>query len=98
MSDDFTREEIAVLAPYVTNTARSIFVAYGLGDAFRGCMERAADASNGNVEDYPLEAQSVLPLAYRIHVLFAWNLRQLFRSLQRRSAKQGGFSYRRIAQ
>jgi thymidylate synthase ThyX len=73
-------------------------VAYGLGDAFQTCMERAADAYNRLAEEYPLEAQYVLPLAYRIRVLFTWNLRELFHFIQLRSAKQGHFSYRRIAQ
>ena len=73
-------------------------VAYGLGDAFQTCMERAADAYNRLAEEYPLEAQYVLPLAYRIRVLYTWNLRELFHFIQLRSAKQGHFSYRRIAQ
>ncbi len=45
-----------------------------------------------------MEAQYVLPLAYRVRVLFTWNLRELFHFIQLRSAKQGHFSYRRIAQ
>jgi thymidylate synthase ThyX len=73
-------------------------VAYGFGDTFQACMERAAHAYNRIVEDYPLDAQYVLPLAYRIRVLFTWNLRELFHFIQLRSAKQGHFSYRRIAQ
>jgi thymidylate synthase ThyX len=73
-------------------------VAYGLGEVFQMCMARAADAYNGIAEAYPLEAQYVLPMAYRIRVLFTWNLRELFHFIQLRSAKQGHFSYRRIAQ
>jgi thymidylate synthase ThyX len=73
-------------------------VAYGLGDAIRTCMEQAADAHNRIAKEYPLEAQYVLPLAYRTRVLFTWNLRELFHFIQLRSAKQGHFSYRRIAQ
>jgi thymidylate synthase ThyX len=73
-------------------------VAYGLGEVFQRCMERAAEAYNGLAEAYPLEAQYVLPMAYRIRVLFTWNLRELFHFIQLRSAKQGHFSYRRIAQ
>ena len=73
-------------------------VAYGLDDAFQKCMERAADAYNRIAEEYPLEAQYVLPLAYRMRVLFTWNLRELFHFIQLRSAKQGHFSYRGIAQ
>lgn len=60
--------------------------------------ERAADAHNRIVEAYPLEAQYVLPLAYRIRVLFTWNLRELFHFIQLRSAKQGHFPCRGIAQ
>ena len=71
---------------------------YGLGDAFQTCMQRAADAYNHLAEEYPLEAQYVLPLAYRMRVLFTWNLRELCHFIQLRSAKQGHFSYRRIAQ
>jgi thymidylate synthase ThyX len=73
-------------------------VAYGLGDVFQACMERAADAYSRIAAEYPLEAPYVLPLAYRIRVLFTWNLRELFHFIQLRSAKQGHFSYRRIAQ
>ena len=73
-------------------------VAYGLGEVFQACMERAAEAYNGIAAEHPLEAQYVLPLAYRIRVLFTWNLRELFHFIQLRSAKQGHFSYRRIAQ
>ncbi len=71
---------------------------YGLGQAFQTCMEQAADAYNRLAEAYPLEAQYVLPLAYRMRVLFTWNLRELCHFIQLRSAKQGHFSYRRIAQ
>ena len=73
-------------------------VAYGFGDTFQTCMERAALAYNRIAGEYPLEAQYVLPLAYRIRVLFTWNLRELFHFIQLRSAKQGHFSYRRVAQ
>jgi thymidylate synthase ThyX len=73
-------------------------VAYGLGDIFHQCMARAADAYNRISEEFPLEAQYVLPLAYRIRVLFTWNLRELSHFIQLRSAKQGHPSYRRIAQ
>jgi thymidylate synthase ThyX len=73
-------------------------VAYGLSDAFHQCMERAADANHRIAAEYPLEAQYVLPLAYRVRVLFTWNLRELCHFIQLRSAKQGHSSYRHIAQ
>jgi len=73
-------------------------VAYGYGEVFRTCMEQAAAAYSRLAESCPLEAPYVLPLAYRMRVLFTWNLRELFHFIQLRSAKQGHFSYRRIAQ
>jgi thymidylate synthase ThyX len=86
------------LSPRYGYSVPDDLVAYGLGDAFRTCMQRAADAYDRIAEEYPLEAQYVLPLAYRIRVLITWNLRELFHFIQLRSAKQGHFSYRRIAQ
>ena len=73
-------------------------VTYGLGDVFQACMTRAADAHTRIAEQFPLEAQYVLPLAYRVRVLFTWNLRELCHFIQLRSARQGHASYRRIAQ
>jgi thymidylate synthase ThyX len=73
-------------------------VLYGLGEIFHESMKRAADAYHRIAETWPLEAQYVLPLAYRIRVLFTWNLRELCHFIQLRSAKQGHASYRRVAQ
>jgi thymidylate synthase ThyX len=73
-------------------------VAFGLRDAFVACMEKAAQAYQRIAAAYPLEAAYVLPLAYRIRVLFTWNLRELHHFIQLRSAKQGHAAYRRIAQ
>jgi thymidylate synthase ThyX len=61
-------------------------------------MTRAAEAHARIAEQFPLEAQYVLPLAYRIRVLFTWNLRELCHFIQLRSARQGHASYRSIAQ
>lgn len=44
----------------------------------RACMTKAADAYVHIAKDFPLEAQYVLPLAYRMRVLFTWNFRELF--------------------
>jgi thymidylate synthase ThyX len=73
-------------------------VADGLGDIFHQCMTRAGEAYDRIAREYPLEAQYVLPLAYRVRVLFTWNLRELCHFIQLRSAKQGHPSYRCIAQ
>jgi thymidylate synthase ThyX len=73
-------------------------VAFGFGEAFRKCMAQAAEAYHQIAAVFPLEAQYVLPLAYRMRVLFTWNLREICHFVQLRSARQGHFSYRRIAQ
>ena len=43
-------------------------------------------------------AQYVVPLAYRIRVLWTLNLREVFHVVELRSARQGHSSYRRVAQ
>ena len=90
-----TRQDLSILYGY---SSPAEIAAYGLQPTFDACMERAADAYTHIARDFPLEAQYVLPLAYRVRVLFTWNLRELFHFIQLRSAKQGHFSYRGIAQ
>jgi len=90
-----TRQEVSTRYGY---SMPDDLVAYGFGDVLQSCMERAGEAYNRLVVTYPLEAPYVLPLAYRLRVLFTWNLRELFHFIQLRSARQGHFSYRRIAQ
>jgi thymidylate synthase ThyX len=90
-----TRQEVSTRYGY---SVPDDLVTYGFGDMFHTCMERAASAHSRLAEVYPLEAAYVLPLAYRMRVLFTWNFRELYHFIQLRSAKQGHFSYRRIAQ
>lgn len=90
-----THQDLSINYGY--NTPHEI-VAYGLRDTFDECMARAADAYAQIARDFPLDAQYVLPLAYRIRVLIIWNLRELCHFIQLRSAKQGHFAYREIAQ
>jgi thymidylate synthase ThyX len=90
-----TRQDLTVAHGYETPEE---LVRYGLKDTFDRCMEWATEAYTQIAKDSPLEAQYIVPLAYRIRVLFAWNLRELHHFIQLRSAKQGHISYRRIAQ
>jgi thymidylate synthase ThyX len=89
-----TRQDLSINHGY---SMPSEFVAYGLRDTFVECMTRAADAYSRMARDFPVEAPYVLPLAYRLHVLITWNLRELFHFIHLRSAKQGHASYRDIA-
>lgn len=72
--------------------------AFGHGQRFKEGMALAAEAYRIIVRDLPREAAYVLPLAYRIRVLYTWNLRELHHFVQLRSAHQGHVSYRRVAQ
>ena len=71
---------------------------YGLLSVYEECMARTAKAYQIIAQDFPREAQYVLPLAFRKRVLFTWNLREIHHFVQLRSAKQGHISYRKIAQ
>jgi thymidylate synthase ThyX len=86
------------LSPRYGYSVPDDIVACGLDDVFHRCMARAADAYSRIAEEYPLEAQYVLPLAYHVRILFTWNLRELCHFIQLRSGKQGHPSYRQIAQ
>ena len=90
-----TRQDLTIDHGYETPEE---LVRYGLEDTFDRSMERAALTYTQIAKDFPLEAQYIVPLAYRIRVLFTWNLRELHHFIQLRSAKQGHISYRRIAQ
>lgn len=90
-----TRQDLTIDHGYETPEE---LVRYGLKDTFDLSMEQAAEAYRQIAKDFPLEAQYIVPLAYRIRVLFTWNLRELYHFIQLRSARQGHISYRRIAQ
>lgn len=90
-----TRQDLTIDHGYETPEE---LVRYGLKDPFDLSMERAAEAYTQIAKDFPLEAQYIVPLAYRIRVLFTWNLRELHHFIQLRSSRQGHISYRRIAQ
>lgn len=71
---------------------------FGHDDAFGLCMQRAAEAYADLATEHPEEAQYVLPMAYRVRMLFTWNLRELHHFISLRSGKQGHASYRKVAQ
>lgn len=70
----------------------------GLGLAYRAAMIRAAGVWKQLAAEDPHVAQYVVPLGFRVRVLWTLNLRELFHVVELRSAKQGHPSYRRVAQ
>lgn len=70
----------------------------GFVEPYVEAMMAARDTWMYLENEYPNEAQYVVPLGYRVRVLWTLNLRELFHVIELRSAKQGHPSYRRIAQ
>lgn len=70
----------------------------GVMDDVIDALETAKEAWVQIAEHDPFAAQYVVPLAYRVRVLWTLNLREVFHVIELRSSKQGHESYRRIAQ
>lgn len=69
----------------------------GLEPVYREQMERAADLYGRAASRFPVQAQYLLPLAFRKRVVFDWNLREVAHFVRLRSSPQGHISYRRLA-
>ena len=70
----------------------------GLDAKFKEATEKTVEAFQKIYTQFPEEAQYVVPLCFRKHVLYTWNLRELHHFISLRSGKKGHPSYRRIAQ
>ncbi len=70
----------------------------GHENEFRDAMDAAKNAWERIAEKHPLQAQYVVPLAYRIRWQMTMNLREAFHFCELRSAMQGHIDYRRVAQ
>jgi len=100
---DIQRHRIATqqrqpLTPYCGYSIPREAAELDLEPVFRECLERAAEVYETIAATHPNEAAYVLPLAYRLRLLFTCNLRELHHFITLRSSKQGHISYRRIAQ
>ena len=70
----------------------------GLGEIYDEAMLQAAEAFDQLQKNFPLEAQYVVPMGYRIRWFMKINLRSLSWMTELRSVPQGHTGYRRIAQ
>jgi hypothetical protein len=70
----------------------------GFDEPFTRCMEAAAALHRELVHDHPLEAQYVVPFAYRVRWLMTVNLRELYHIAELRTMPQGHADYRRLVQ
>ena len=92
-----TQERQPLSTHFGYNTPHEIEDA-GLGNQYHEAMAGAADAFEKIFEDYPLEAQYVVPMSYNIRWNININLRSLIWLTEIRSTPQGHTGYRRIAQ
>ncbi len=70
----------------------------GFGDQFQRGMDAAAALYRELARDFPLEAQYVVPFAYRVRWLMTVNLRELYHIAELRTMPQGHPDYRRLVQ
>ncbi|MBI3036898.1 FAD-dependent thymidylate synthase [Candidatus Woesearchaeota archaeon] len=70
----------------------------GFGNEFHRCMKRAAAVYKKIAAEMPMEAQYVVPLAYRIRYIMQFNLREAYHLIELRSVPQGHPSYRHVVQ
>ncbi|MFH0738211.1 MAG: FAD-dependent thymidylate synthase [Candidatus Micrarchaeota archaeon] len=70
----------------------------GHDSEFKDAMEQAKNAWEIIAKKHPLQAQYVVPLAYRIRWQMTMNLREAFHFCELRSQRQGHIDYRRVAQ
>jgi thymidylate synthase ThyX len=70
----------------------------GFGAEFRECMDRAAELHARIAAEMPLEAQYVVPFAFRVRWYFRLNLREAVHLCELRSMPQGHPDYRLVVQ
>ncbi len=70
----------------------------GFSENYGKALEEAKKTWESISKDHPLEAQYVVPLAYKIRWEMKINLRSAYHLCELRSARQGHVDYRRIAQ
>ncbi len=100
---DLQRHRIMSQIPQLLTVAHGYdtppeLVEAGFGDAFGKLMKKAASVYRKISAEMPLEAQYVVPLAYRIRYIMQFNLREAYHLIELRSVPQGHPSYRRIVQ
>lgn len=86
--------------PLTTNLGADIpdaVIDAGLGDRFQECLERSAALYELLYDEFPLQAQYAVSLAFRIRYVLHMNAREAMHLIELRSGPQGHPSYRRIA-
>jgi thymidylate synthase ThyX len=69
----------------------------GVQEQYDQAMQKVITLYNKLRDEYPEQAQYIVPLAFNMRYLYKANLRQVWYMIKLRSTPQGHFSYRRIA-
>jgi thymidylate synthase ThyX len=72
-------------------------VEMGIGPEFERCMASAAEVYHAVAPEFPVEAQYVVPFAYRVRWYVTLNLREAVHVVELRSMPQGHPDYRWVA-
>ena len=86
--------------PLTTNLGADIpepIIDAGLADRFQECLDRSAALYELLYDEFPLQAQYAVSLAFRIRYVLHMNAREAMHLIELRSGPQGHPSYRRIA-
>jgi hypothetical protein len=68
----------------------------GLRDVFDEAMSRSALLHDALADDFPVQAQYAVAMAYRLRYVMQFNAREAMHMLELRSSPQGHPAYRRI--
>jgi thymidylate synthase ThyX len=85
------------LTPHHGYTRPELVDESGLSDVFDESMERSAALYDLLAEDFPVQAQYAVSMAYRVRYSMQFNAREAIHLLELRSSPQGHPAYRRVA-
>lgn len=87
-----------VMTPYYGITVPAEIIETGLAETYRAAMSQAVDCYAKIEEDFPIQAQYLIPQAHRLRWYFTLNFRELVHIAELRTSPQGHPNYRRLTQ
>jgi thymidylate synthase ThyX len=85
------------LTPHHGYARPELIDAAGLTEEFDQAMDRSAELYDEMAEEFPVQAQYAVSMAYRVRYVMQFNAREAVHLLELRSGPQGHPAYRRIA-
>ncbi len=87
-----------LMTPYYGLTVPDEILEAGFGDQYRDAIRQAVEVYAKVEEEFPLQAQYLIPQGHRIRWYFTLNFRELVHICELRTSPQGHPNYRRIVQ